>query len=147
MNAHHAILDVDDVLTPTSDTLDAACEAMSDPLPAHLGRGQVVAVQREFRRYMDIAVRRLRADGDVPDDEYADLMRRTAWWQRGLTEAGFEVKRWSRHALEARGLPVTAAVVDALAERYWATVAARAGVYPDAAAFDARLRNAGVALT
>lgn len=151
MSVHHAILDVDDVLVRTSDTLDAASEAMLGPLSRHLGRAQAAAVQGEFRCYMEVAIRRLRAAGHVPDDECADLMRRTARWQSGLTEAGFEVKRWSRHALvacalEARGLPVTAAVVDEAADRYWATVAARAGIYPDAATFVARLRSAGVAL-
>jgi hypothetical protein len=103
------------------------------------------------RRTLGIGIRRLRACGGPPDDDYADLMRRAAWWQRGLTESGFEVKAWSRHALvacalEACALPVTAAVVEAAAGWYWTTVAARAVFYPDAMEFVRRLRDAGVAI-
>jgi FMN phosphatase YigB (HAD superfamily) len=144
-----AVVDVDDVLIATAGALDIAADAMLVPLSQHFGRRQANAVRREFMLAMDVGIRHLRAHGDPPDSEYADLMRRTAWWQRGLSEAGFEVKAWSRHALiacalESCGLPVTAAAVDAAADRYWATVASRAYVYTDAALFVRRLRRAGV---
>jgi len=147
----YAVVDVDDVLIATAETLDAAAEAMFAPLSRRFGQGQAIAVGREFARSMAIGIRRLRACDRRPDDEYADLMRRTARWQQGLTEAGFEVKAWSRHALvacalQACALPVSAAVVEEAANQYWATVAARATVYPDAALFVRRLRDAGIAI-
>jgi FMN phosphatase YigB (HAD superfamily) len=151
MRMRFVVVDVDDVLIATAEALDAAAEAMLVPLAEHFGQRHAAAVQREFTRSMGIGVRRLRTCDGAPDDEYADLMRRTAWWQRGLTEAGFEVKAWSRHALvacalQACDLPVTAEVVGAATDQYWTTVAAQAAVYPDAAVFVQRLRDAGVAI-
>jgi FMN phosphatase YigB (HAD superfamily) len=151
VRVRYAVVDVDDVLIATAEALDAAIDAMLVPLADHFGQRQAAAVQREFTRSMGIGVRRLRAGDASPDDEYADLMRRTARWQRGLTESGVEVKAWSRHALvacalEACDLPVTAAVVEAAADRYWTTVTARAAVYPDAVGLIRRLRDAGVAI-
>jgi len=146
-----AVVDVDDVLLATTEVLDAAARAMLTPLAEHLGQRRAAAVQREFTRAMDVLTRQLRTCGGPSDRDYAELMQRTAWWQRGLTEAGFEVKAWSRHALvacalEACGLPVTAAVVDAAADQYWITVAAQAAVRPDAAVFIRQLREAGGAI-
>jgi FMN phosphatase YigB (HAD superfamily) len=44
------------------------------------------------------------------------------------------------------GLPVTMTVVHAVADRYWATVAQHATVFPDATALIQQLRTAGVAV-
>lgn len=146
-----AILDVDDVLLATVEALDASSRAMLVPLTEHLGSGQAAAVQREFTLAMGLLTRQLRACGGEPEEDCVDLMRRTARWQRGLTEAGFEVKVWSRHALlacalESCGLPVTTAIVTAAADLYWTTLATQAAVWPDAAALVRRLRAAGVAV-
>ncbi|PON19455.1 hypothetical protein C2W62_02715 [Candidatus Entotheonella serta] len=67
----------------------------------------------------------------------------------GVTEAGYEVKVWSRHALiacalEACELPVTTAVVHDVADHYWAFIAQHATVYPDAAALIQELWRADI---
>jgi beta-phosphoglucomutase-like phosphatase (HAD superfamily) len=145
-----AIIDIDDVLLETAAALNAASRAMLVPLSDRLGQRSAVAVQQEFARCMGILQRRLWAGDEPPAFDDLALMERVAYWQRGVTDAGFEVKAWSRHALlacalEAYGLPVSGVVVAAAVDRYWA-VAADAALRADAVALVRRLGAAGVAI-
>lgn len=143
------ICDVDDVLLEMGQISHLTEASLIEPLTRHFGQTQGETVQREFTRSIDIMRQQLGNPSSVIDDGYQDIMARMAWWQRGVTEAGYEVKTWSRHALiacvlEACALPVTAAVVHDVADHYWAFVAQHATVYPDAAALVQELRRANV---
>jgi len=151
MHIRFAVVDVDDVLLTTEGASQLAEQAILAPLVQHLGQPHATAVQREFTRAIHILTQQLRSHAATPSDAYHALRNRIGWWQRGLTDAGFEVKEWSRHtlvacALEACGLPVTTTVVHAVADHYWATVAQHATVFPDATALLQQLRTAGVAV-
>jgi hypothetical protein len=86
---------------------------------------------------MATLTQQLRSPAATPSSAYQALRHRIATWQRGLTDAGFEIKDWSWHTLVACALdtcnpPVTAAVVQAVADHYWETVAQHATAFPDA---------------
>jgi phosphoglycolate phosphatase-like HAD superfamily hydrolase len=151
MDMRFVIIDVDDVMLDTMQASRLAELAILAPLTQHLGAANADAVHHEFVRAIDTLTQQLRSPSATPSSAYQALRQRIATWQRGLTEAGFEVKEWSRHtlvacALEACGLPVTAAVVQAVAERYWETVAQHTTVFPDAAVLMQQLRAVGVAV-
>ncbi len=143
------ICDVDDVLLEMGQISGTTEASLIKPLTRHFGSTQGETVQREFRRSIEMMRRQLGNPSSVVCDGYQDIMARMAWWQRGVTEAGYEVKVWSRHALiacalEACGLPVTAAVVNDVADQYWAFVAQHATVYPDAAGLMQALWRANI---
>jgi hypothetical protein len=151
MHMQFAVVDVDDVLLATGGASQLAEQAMVTPLMQHLGQPHATAVQHEFTRALHILTQQLRSAAATPRAAYHALRNRIAWWQRGLTDAGCEVKEWSRHtlvacALEACGLPVTRTVVHAVADHYWAAIAQHATVFPDARARLQQLRTAGVAV-
>lgn len=151
MHMKFAVLDVDDVLLDTGGASHLAERAILVPLARHLGQADASAVQREFTRSIQVLTHQLRSHAATSSEAYHTLRGRIAWWQRGLTETGFEVKEWSRHtliacALEAHGLPVTSAVVHEVADHYWATVAQHATVFPDAITLIRQLQTAGVAV-
>ena len=143
------ICDVDDVLLEMGQISRLTEASMIEPLTRHLGFTQAEAAQREFMRSIEIIRQQLRSPAPVVYDGYQDIMERMAWWQRGVSEAGYEVKIWSRHALiacalEACALPVTAAVVHDVADHYWAFLAQHAAVYADAAALMQELWRANI---
>ncbi|WP_089935856.1 HAD family hydrolase [Candidatus Entotheonella palauensis] len=143
------ICDVDDVLLEMGQISHLTEASLIEPLTRHFGAAQGEGVQREFMRSIGIMRQQLGNPSSVVDDRYQDIMARMAWWQRGVTEAGYEVKIWSRHALiacalEACALPVTAAVVNDVTDHYWAFVAQHAAVYSDAAALIQELWRAHI---
>ncbi len=143
------ICDVDDVLLEMGAVSHLAEASTIEPLTRHLGPTQAEAVQREFMRSIEMMRRQLRRPSSAVDNGYQALMERLARWQRGVTEAGYEVKIWSRQALiacalEACEIPLTAALVHAAADHYWAFLAQRATVYPDAAALIRQLWRADI---
>jgi FMN phosphatase YigB (HAD superfamily) len=151
MHMRFAIIDVDDVMLETTKASHMAEQAILGPLAQHLGPANADVVQREFARAMATLTQQLRSPSATPSSAYQALRHRIATWQQGLTEAGFEIKEWSRHtlvacALDACHLPVTAAVVQAVADHYWETVAQHATVFPDAVGLLEHLREGGVAV-
>jgi FMN phosphatase YigB (HAD superfamily) len=150
MGMRFVIIDVDDVILDTTKASRLAEQAILSPLAQHLGPANADAVQREFSRAIVTLAQQLRSPSAMPNNTYQALRHRITTWQWGLTDAGFEIKEWSRHtlvacALDACGLPVTAAVIQAVADHYWETVAQHATVFPDAVALMQHLRTVGVA--
>ncbi len=145
----YVICDVDDVLLQMGQIAHLTEASLIEPLTRHFGAVQGEVVQREFMRTIGIMRQQLGQPSAVACDGYQEIMARMAWWQRGVTEADYEVKVWSRHALiacalEACALPVTAAVVHDVVDHYWAFIAQHATVYPDAAALIRELWRADI---
>jgi phosphoglycolate phosphatase-like HAD superfamily hydrolase len=151
MKIRYAIVGVDDVLIDTQAASRLAEKAIETPLAKHFGQARAESPRNEFIRAIDILTERLRSPATTSTEAYLTLRSRIDWWQRGLAEAGFEMKEWSRHALvacalDACGLPVTRAVIDEVADCYWESVAEHAKAFPDAISFILQLRTSDVAI-
>lgn len=145
----HVIFDVDDVLIIMDEALVAAEAAIEAPLARRFGEATARRVREGFTRNYSILLDHLRLPLGARDAAYEALRARIDGWQKGVTQAGFEVKQWSRDtllavALEDAGQAPTAAAVDEALGAYWATLTEKTRLYPDAAALCARLAGEGI---
>lgn len=143
-----AVFDVDDVVLDMDHLARAAQRAVAEALTPHVGATVGAAVHRRLEAFYGVLRRNLRASSADAAPEFTALYARIAAAQRGVTEAGFEVKPWSRQvlvalALEDEGVSVRAAAVHAGAAAYWSTLAAGTRVLDDAARALDRARAAG----
>jgi FMN phosphatase YigB (HAD superfamily) len=115
------------------------------PLSAAIGEG-AVPVQATFAEGYATLIRQLRSGSTTPLPEYAALEQEIARWQRGVTEAGYELKMFSRHSLLAialakHGYPVTHDLIHASMDHYWQVLADETEMFADARAVIERLQN------
>jgi FMN phosphatase YigB (HAD superfamily) len=140
--------DVDDVMLDMDRIAHLGVEAVLEPLAAELGEARALAVRASLGEGYATLIRQLRSGGKTELPEYAALKAKIAHWQRGVTEAGYELKMFSRHsllaiALEQHGHRVTEALVNAALDRYWQVLTGATEMFADARAVIARLRAEG----
>lgn len=143
------IFDVDDVVLNTDQAATVAEAAIREPLSVQIGREAAARVEREFSRGYDILRRELRKEEGEESPEFAALEGRIRYWQRGVLDAGFEVKLWSRDslaaiALERSGVPVVADRVAAIAGTYWRVLHEKTEMHGDARALVTSLARRSV---
>jgi FMN phosphatase YigB (HAD superfamily) len=129
--------DVDDVMLDMDRIAHLGVQAVLTPLAAELGEEAARAVRESFAAGYAILIKQLRSGGGIVHADYAELKQQIARWQRGVTEAGYELKMFSRHsllaiALEKHGHPVTERLVHGALDRYWQVLADATEVFPDA---------------
>jgi FMN phosphatase YigB (HAD superfamily) len=129
--------DVDDVMLDMDRIAHLGVQAVLTPLAAELGDEAALAVQQSFAAGYAILIKQLWSGGGIVHADYAELKGQIARWQRGVTEAGYELKMFSRHsllaiALEKHGHPVTERLVHGALDRYWQVLADATEVFPDA---------------
>jgi FMN phosphatase YigB (HAD superfamily) len=135
--------DVDDVMLDMDRIAHLGVQAVLTPLSLAIGEDAARVVQASFAEGYAILIRQLRSAG-VVHPEYVALRAEIARWQRGVTEAGYELKMFSRHALlaialEKHGHRVTEALVHGAVDHYWQVLADATEVFPDARAVIAEL--------
>jgi FMN phosphatase YigB (HAD superfamily) len=145
----HVIFDVDDVLIHMDEALLAAEASIEAPLAKHFGEVTARNARQAFTRAYQTLIDHLRLPVGERNETYEKLRARIDAWQRGVTEAGFEVKQWSRDtllavALEDAGEQPSQKVVDEALGAYWQTLTDATRLYPDAEALCRKLRDAGV---
>jgi FMN phosphatase YigB (HAD superfamily) len=131
--------DVDDVMLDMDRVAHLGVQAVLTPLAAELGAEKAKVVQATFAAGYATLIAQLRSGGGTILEPYAELKRHIARWQRGLTDAGFELKMFSRHsllaiALEQHGEPVTRRLVHGAMDHYWQALAGATEVFADAKA-------------
>jgi FMN phosphatase YigB (HAD superfamily) len=145
----HVIFDVDDVLINMDEALLAAEAALEAPLARRFGPLTAQKARAAFTANYQTLLDHLRLPVGERNERYEKLRARIDAWQQGVTQAGFEVKQWSRDTLLAVSLedageqPTAAAVNEALAE-YWQTLTNKTRLYPDAEALCDRLKQDGI---
>ena len=142
------ILDVDDVILDMDHLAERAFAACLDPLAAHLPAPLALAVRDDFAGNYATLRAQLRAPAGVILEPAAALLERIGRWQRGVLEAGHQLKQWSREtllaaALERHGVSVQRALIEAVVRHYWAVLAAQTVMLPDASRLVARARALG----
>jgi FMN phosphatase YigB (HAD superfamily) len=145
------IFDVDDVLI----SMDRACRAgeagVGEALEPYVGAEKARAVADGVTNGYHTLIEHLRsASPEAARDRYPLLRKRIEAWQRGVVEAGHEVKQWSRDtlvaiALEDAGLEVEPELLAAGVDRYWQVLGDAADVFEDAITIVAELRGSSVA--
>jgi FMN phosphatase YigB (HAD superfamily) len=144
------IFDVDDVVIDTDRACAAAERAVGEPLRGELGDEGARRVALAFSRGYDVLRRQLRTPAGLRAEGFDRHQSRIAAWQRGVLEAGFELKLWSRDtllalALEDEGFAVTASRIAAV-DHYWRTMAEETEIHVDAARIVEQLRGRGIAI-
>lgn len=147
MSFSAVFLDVDDVMLDMDRIADLGVRSVSTPLEASLGDA-AEAVQATFAETYGVLIKQLRSKAGVVHPDFQALRGRIEEWQHGVTERGYEVKIFSRHALmaialERHGHPVTKALVEGPVDHYWKVLADATEVFPDAKEAIARLRDEG----
>ena len=145
----HVIFDVDDVLIIMDEALLAAEAAIEAPLGRRFGPVTAKKVRENFTANYQTLLDHLRLPVGARNEVYEKLRARIDAWQKGVTDAGFEVKQWSRDtllavAIEDAGEQPSAASVDEALNAYWSTLTEKTRLYPDAAALCGTLRERGV---
>jgi FMN phosphatase YigB (HAD superfamily) len=145
----HVIFDVDDVLIIMDEALLAAEAAIEAPLARRFGAITARKSRANFTAHYQTLLDHLRLPVGARNEVYERLRARIDAWQKGVTDAGFEVKQWSRDtllavAMEDAGEQPTAASVNEALDAYWATLTEKTRLYPDAAALCEKLRERGV---
>jgi FMN phosphatase YigB (HAD superfamily) len=140
--------DVDDVMLDMDRIAHLGVQAVSTPLSREIGEEAARVVQAELGAAYATLIRQLRSAG-VVHPEYEALRKEIARWQRGVTEAGYELKMFSRHtllaiALEKHGHRVTKSAVHGAIDHYWQVLADATEVFADAKAAIERLFAGGV---
>jgi FMN phosphatase YigB (HAD superfamily) len=143
------IFDVDDVVTEMDGVIVAAERAVIAPIAAAHGQPAAERVSASLTASYATLRAQLRAGPGEVAPGYLALRARIEGWQRGVTEAGFEVKQWSRDtllaiAMEDQGLSFAAQTLVAAAAAYWRTVAEQSRLYDDAARAFALLSRRGI---
>lgn len=147
----HVILDVDDVILDMDDAAVKGEEAVRTALEAQHGATVGASVYRRFSDNYDVLRQQLRAAAGVAHAAFTTLRQRICAHQRGVLDAGYDAKLFSREcllacALEDHGIGLSSATVVDVIGRYWAAQTEATRVYPDAAAYVGHLRAAGVAM-
>lgn len=137
MSIELAIFDVDDVVIDMDEAAQVAEGAVRERLRAHLSLGLADRVAVGLGEGYDVLRQQLRGEAGRQNEAHERLLSRLRWWQRGAIERGFEFKVFSRHtllaaALEAQGVPVTAAIINDVVDAYWAAVRDASGILEDA---------------
>lgn len=142
------IFDVDDVVIDMDAMAQSAHEGLQRRLAELLDEGSAERIVTQLKRSYATLRGELRAGTPGCDDAAHGLVRRIEGWQAGALDAGFELKLWSRQvllavAMQDLGLEVSARVVHAGAEAYWAAVHAHTLIPPDVPRVLQRARDAG----
>jgi FMN phosphatase YigB (HAD superfamily) len=140
--------DVDDVMLDMDRIAGVGVDAVRAPLEEALGAERAARVQATFHQTYRTLIRQLRSGAGTLDPEFAELRDRIRAWERGVTEAGFELKMFSRHvlmaiALDHHGIRPTARLIQGTADAYWSALAEATDVFPDARVAIDRLREDG----
>ena len=144
------IFDVDDVLLNMDAASKRAEESVRDVVRGHVNDDALAAsIYDRFKRGYDTLRIDLRRDRGEPSADYGALIDAVNRWQRGVTEAGHETKRWSRDsllaiALEAHGVPCTDALITNAMDRYWTVLAQHSLLMEDVVAIVDVLRARGI---
>lgn len=138
-------LDVDDVMLDMDRIADLGVQSVSTPLEATLGAG-AASVQSAFAEAYAVLIKQLRSTSGVVHRDFEVLREQIERWQRGVTDAGFEVKIFSRHALmaialERHGHTVSKALVEGAVDHYWQVLKDATEVFDDAEEAVDRLRQ------
>lgn len=142
------IFDVDDVFVDMDQLAARAVEAVTATLVETFGDRGARAAAR-FDAHYDILRAKLRAGPAHDAAEFDALVADIQRWQRGVVEAGHDLKIWSREtmltvALEREGIEVEGAFVHEAVGRYWAVLRDESRVFDDAVRALRRVRDAGV---
>ncbi len=145
----YAVFDVDDVVIDTDVACAAAERSIVDPLRNDLGEARASTVVSAFSAAYDELRRELRRPAGEPRESFQRLVQRIIAWQKGVLDAGHELKLWSRDsllaiALEDAGVEVTRARLEAGGDAYWRTMTDRTEVFADAFAIVERFSSLGV---
>ena len=137
MSIELAIFDVDDVVIDMDEAAQVAEGAVRERLRAHLSLELADRVAVGLGEGYDVLLQQLRGGAGRQDEAHERLLSRLRWWQRGAIERGFEFKVFSRHtllaaALEAQGVPVTAAIINDVVDAYWAAIRDASVILEDA---------------
>src|SRR5262245_32650149 len=100
----HVIFDVDDVLIIMDEALLLAEASIEIPLARHFGPVTAKNARNAFTRAYQTLLDHLRLPVGERNEPYEKLRGRIDAWQKGVTDAGFEVKQWSRDTLLAVAL-------------------------------------------
>ena len=143
------VFDVDDVVLDMDHLSQEAERAVQVALTPVLGAAPAARVYEGLHRSYATLRDQLRSSERAAPGGHDRLLSRLAGWQRGVLEAGYELKQWSRQGLlavafEDAGLPVARAPVALGARAYWGAVAAGTRILPDARRAVERARAAGV---
>jgi FMN phosphatase YigB (HAD superfamily) len=145
------IFDVDDVLISMDRACRAGEAAVGAALLGHVGAEKAKAVADGVSAGYHTLIEHLRvASPKTGLERYRVLRGRIEGWQRGVVEAGHEVKQWSRDtlialALEDAGLEVGSELLSVAAAGYWQVLGDSAEVFEDAITIVRELRAANVA--
>lgn len=144
MRFSSVFFDVDDVMLDMDRIAHLGVESVAVPLARELGEEAARSVQGTFAAGYAILIKQLRSGGGVVHEDYAALKQEIARWQRGVTEAGYELKMFSRHtllaiALEKHGYAVTESLVHGAVDHYWEVLAQATELFADARAAIERL--------
>lgn len=140
MTRHDLIIfDVDDVMVDMDALVHPAQAALRDAVAQQLGPANADRIMVHLEQSYATLRGQLRAPVGSDRGGVEALVARIHGLQRGVVEAGHEVKPWSRQvllalALEDLGLPRTAGVIDAGVQAYWAAIEAHTQILPDAEA-------------
>jgi FMN phosphatase YigB (HAD superfamily) len=151
MKIEYVVFDVDDVVIDT-DAAGAAAEAsVYEPLSKHLSAEQARRATDGLAEGYEILRRQLRSPAGEVAEEYTIHLEKIRRWQRGVLEAGHEIKQWSRDsllaiALEECGAPVFQDVVTSAVDRYWSVLAQQTRVTEDAKRLISLLQSRGIAV-
>lgn len=143
------IFDVDDVLVEMDEVTLRAERAVVAPLLPLIGAEAAERVRIGLTTGYATLRDQLRAPAGVVRPDYAQLRARIEGWQRGVVEAGHEIKQWSRDTLLAIALEDVdqapdATLIRSAMDAYWGTMAREGQLFADARALLSRLRARGV---
>lgn len=145
------LFDVDDVVIDTDAACAAAERSVAEPLAEYLPRAVAEQVAAGLSEGYEILRRQLRRPAGERPEEFVAQETKIKYWQRGVLEAGHELKLWSRDsllaiALENAGVVVRGELVSAAVDHYWRVLAEQTRVYEDAKSIISFLRVQGIAV-